>query len=576
MKNRNRIVFHLLPILFVLALGTASLSARDSPYTRKGTGPKYWIAYEYCWTTNLPISESRWQANIDWINESYKSFGYDMICTDGWIEAAQTVNADGYITKYNDSWTHGFAYWADYLQKKDLTLGVYYNPMWLTKAAFEQNTTVQGTSYKARDIVGPISFNEPLYWVDTDKPGAKEWIQGYVKYFIQQGAVYLRIDFLENYERNYGVVKYRQALEWIKEAAGDKIFLSLVMPNCYNHGETELVYGDMIRIDDDCFNGGWDFTSNRRRGQWRPIWPQYGNAYDGFLGFSDIGGRGQMILDGDFMRLNTSTTDAGRKFLFSLMVMGGSPLAIADQYDTIGQNGWIYQNPELLELNTLGFVGKPLSATPQDIENSSRWVGQLPNGDWIVGLFNREEMNQVRKIDFAKELGMSAGYTQHVRDLWAHTDLVSLNGGYATELSPRECRIIKIKNPELKYEAEVASMMGGAKKSTATFNYSGPGYVEFRDNQSSAVLLAVHVSKAGTYKLQLCYANATGKTSQVNVIVNDANSSKPLSMPNLNDWSTWQTVHCTVELEKGVNYLSVKRDPGNTTYFNLDYLKVIL
>lgn len=56
------------------------------------------------------------------------------------------------------------------------------------------------------------------------------------------------------------------------------------MPHCYNHAKTELKYGDMIRIDDDCFDGDWDFVSNRRRGQQKDHWPQFGNAFDGFIG----------------------------------------------------------------------------------------------------------------------------------------------------------------------------------------------------------------------------------------------------------------------------------------------------
>ena len=79
--------------------------------------------------------------------------------------------------------------------------------------------------------MGYKSFNDPLYWVDVDKPGAKEWIQNYVRYFKEMGVTYLRIDFLENYETNYGTRRYEQALAWIAEAAGDDLFLSLVMPH---------------------------------------------------------------------------------------------------------------------------------------------------------------------------------------------------------------------------------------------------------------------------------------------------------------------------------------------------------
>jgi len=367
-----------------------------------------------------------------------------MICNDGWIEAAQTINENGFITKYNSDWEHGFDYWSQYLKSKGMKMGVYYNPMWLTRTAYEQNVPVLGTSYRTRDITGPKSFNSELHWVDVEKPGAKEWIQGYVNYFKKMGTTYLRIDFLENYENNYGTAKYDQALAWIKEAAGDDLFLSLVMPHCYNDAVTEVKYGDMIRIDDDCFEGNWDFVSNRRRGERKNIWPQFGNAFDGFVGFAHLSAQGKIILDGDFMRMNKLASDDERKFLFSLMIMGGSALAIADQYDTIGDHGWVYQNTELNDLNTQGFVGQPLSYDYKDAKNSSRWIGQLPNGDWIVGLFNREDYVETRSIDFQKELKITGGKVNNIRDLWEHKDLGSMENQYAVELKPHSCQMLRI------------------------------------------------------------------------------------------------------------------------------------
>lgn len=561
--------------MIVLLLATCwSAIAQQGPYNRMGAGPKYWIAYEYCWETNSPIPEDRWKANIDWINDTFKSFGYDMICNDGWIEAAQTVNEYGYITKYNDQWDHGFAYWSDYLAQRDMKMGVYYNPMWMTKTAYEKNLKIKGSKNRTKDIVGSIPFNEPLYWVDTEKEGAKEWIQGYVEYFIALGATYLRIDFLENYERNYGTAKYIQALEWIREAAGNRIFLSLVMPNCFDHCRTELEIGDMIRIDDDCFNGGWDFVSNRRRGEQRPIWPQYGNAFDGFLGFADIGGRGQMILDGDFMRMNTMANDKERMFLFSLMVMGGSALAIADQFDTIGEYAWIYQNEELLELNEQGFIGKPLSYDHQDVDKSSVWAGQLPNGDWVVGLFNREDTKQLRSIDFERDLGIS-GRARNVKDLWSHSDLGLHNGGYSVELGPHDCKVIRIENNALKFEAEFASMMNGAKRGYDRFQYSGLGYVDGFENNGGKVLWAVEVPQKGEYDLVIKYGNSSSETALGNLYVNGNKTIEQIVMPNTDKLDGWAEVQLNIFLEEGVNYISIENSGTVNTKFDLDYIQVL-
>ena len=234
------------------------------------------------------------------------------------------------------------------------------------------------------------------------------------------------------------------------------------MPNCYNHGATELKYGDMIRVSDDCFDGGWDFASSRRRGEHKSYWPQYGNVFDGMVSFSDIGLKGQMILDGDFMRLNTMASKEEKKFLYSLMVMGGSALAVADQYNTVGDALEIYQNKEMIELNDLGFAAKPLSCR-LGTANSSRWVGQLPDGDFVVGLFNREETPQDFGIDFFKELGIESGVAENVRDLWEHKDMGSMNGSFSTRLEPHSCVVIRIKpKGKQRFQAEFASVRNGA------------------------------------------------------------------------------------------------------------------
>lgn len=39
-----------------------------------------------------------------------------------------------------------------------------------------------------------------LYWVDVNRPGAKEYVQGYVRYFAALGVRYLRVDFLSWFE----------------------------------------------------------------------------------------------------------------------------------------------------------------------------------------------------------------------------------------------------------------------------------------------------------------------------------------------------------------------------------------
>ena len=87
---------------------------------------------------------------------------------------------------------------------------------------------------KVADIVNPKDWFDgggQLQWVDTTRDGAEEYVKGYVAYFRDLGAVFLRIDFLAYYETGFDQYKgtvgvdhgrdsYVQALQWMYEAAG--------------------------------------------------------------------------------------------------------------------------------------------------------------------------------------------------------------------------------------------------------------------------------------------------------------------------------------------------------------------
>ncbi|MCF0196728.1 MAG: hypothetical protein HUK03_05775, partial [Bacteroidaceae bacterium] len=317
-----------LSVLTALALPS---SARDSRYTRRGAGPMYWMAYEQCYVTDAALSESRWKLSVDWVAANFLDAGYDMVCTDGWIEGAQAVDNNGYITKYNTSWSNTFKYWVNYANRKGLKSGVYYNPLWLTPTAYNKGMTIKGSTKTTKDIRGIHDFNSFIYWVDTDKEGAEQWVKGYVRHFIDLGFSFLRIDFLCWYENAYGTDRYKKAIEWIREEAGDEILVSLVMPNSWWHAANEIPNCDLMRVSEDVFGGGWDFISSRRRGVFQDCWAQWGNVFDGLVKFSDIAGKGKLIMDGDFIRLNTCEKDCEREFWVSLMALSGSPIAIADQ-----------------------------------------------------------------------------------------------------------------------------------------------------------------------------------------------------------------------------------------------------
>ena len=177
------------------------------------------------------------------------------------------------------------------------------------------------------------------------------------------GIKYYRCDFLSwyetGYDRNVGTVgparsraTYETALKWIKDACDSNgVFLSLVMPNLTNEAEFEKKYGHMIRINSDCGVGTWYRFSDLSRGIRYPAWSQYDNAMDGYTYWSYLAGRNNIILDGDFIRINTFATDSERRSVISTHLLAGGPVTPTDQYSTIGNNAWVYQNDEMLALN---------------------------------------------------------------------------------------------------------------------------------------------------------------------------------------------------------------------------------
>lgn len=586
-KNILSFISLIMSVCLFVSLSATNVQARESETTNKGSGPLYWITYEHQYVNDCPMPEERWKANVDWVAANFKDYGYTMVCTDGWIEQSQNITDNGYVISHNDEWQGDWAYWVNYCNNKGLDMGIYYNPLWVTQAAYNANCEVINTNgqYHIQDIVGSYVFDggqndvngNPvfLYQVDTDKPGAEEFIKGYVNHFKSAGAKFLRVDFLGWYESGYdrsrynkkepgyGSERYEKAIKWMNEACGNDMTLSLVMPNLYNKAESELPNGDMVRIDEDCFEGGWDHTSDRRRGVWQNLWSQWANAFDGFTYWSDVTGRGQMIADGDFLRLNTFSTDEEKKSAISLFTMAGSPICIADQYDTIGNNAHFYQNTEVIELNQMGLVGKPINY------DSERWAGQLSDGSWVVALFNRDGNEVTKAIDFNKDLGINGN--AEVRDLWLHEDLGDMSS-YNVNIESHDCVLLKVVPSKKKYEAEVASMIGTSKDDDHD-NYSGYGFVDNMEEIGSKIRFCVNADTAGSENLNIRYSNGSTDTKTVSLYVNGEDVKK-IELPALTDWDTWDNYEVAVTLDKGDNFIDLQYDSDDTGYVNFDYIEL--
>lgn len=431
--------------------------------------PLYWSVYEFCWQMSqsgipeyqMDMSEAEWDKAINWVAENLKPYGYDMLCTDGFIPMLCERNEHGYMDKY------GSMFLKDIVAKckeKGLKLGVYDNPLWLhgkdeTPIQNTNNITLGELRYDATkdEVIHPNDEDKFFTYAVATHKGAEEYIDGFFKHYKELGVDYIRMDFLSWYEdgfdrgmqdywgngivgRGYGRECYELALEYICKAAKRYgIFTSLVMPHLKNDAELEKKYGNMVRIVADTGNGGWNHFSDDNRGNVKDGWPNCMNMFDGFIHWSKVTGREQVIPDGDFIRLNTFSTDAEKESVISLQLMAGGPVTVADQHNTIGDNLKFYQNEEMLALNTDRFVGKPLLRNVRD-EKSQIWYGQMSNGDYVVGFFNRDGEPRKRTLAFS-EIGIEG--TRKVRDLWKHQDEGEADK-LEVELAAHACKIVRL------------------------------------------------------------------------------------------------------------------------------------
>jgi alpha-glucosidase len=568
-----------------------------SAFRPGGPGPLYWSTYDYENVKNVLIPEDVWKTNVDWVAETFRDYGYTMVCTDGWIDDTQRITPHGYILSQADDWEHDWAWWADYLKSKGLELGVYYNPLWATLSAVTNpSVTVIGRpDVKVADIVNPGDFFDGggrLQWVDATRDGAEEYVKGYVAYFRDLGAVFLRIDFLAWYEAGFdqsegtvgvahGRDSYLQALEWMREAAGD-MQLSLVMPNLFNHGSGERLYGDLVRIGNDASFGTW-FNLSGGRQTWQPEWSQWNCPFLGFTGFADISGRGQTILDGDPLIMQSFAHDYERQSAINLFTMAGAAIAITDQVDTIGNNAQFFQNLEVLALRKAGLVGKPVFNNSHAFEydpssrDPERWIGQLPDGSWAVALFNREDgaKTRTKSINFAEVLGFAGPAA--VRDLWAHKDLGMMTS-YQANLGPHSSVLLKVvPQAPAHFQADVGAWAGSARFDNTFNGHEGMGYVTGLETAGSSVALAMAVHNSGSRRLLCRVANATGSPSKLAVQVLDPatgnlHGKATLNVPSTPEWNAWQTVPVTLTMAAGTNLVVCSVESSDHGAVNLDYV----
>lgn len=127
------------------------------------------------------------------------------------------------------------------------------------------------------------------------------------------------------------------------------------------------------------------------------------------------------------------------------------------------------------------------------------------------------------------------------------------------------------------YEAESASLSGGAVVANDHAGYSGSGFVGgFTDGNkgSAAVQFQVQAAAAGIHEVSLRYANGTYSGKTLSIYVNDVKV-KQATLSATANWDTWTNAAELLLLNSGVNTIRYQFDHTDSGNVNLDKIDVV-
>ncbi len=121
-------------------------------------------------------------------------------------------------------------------------------------------------------------------------------------------------------------------------------------------------------------------------------------------------------------------------------------------------------------------------------------------------------------------------------------------------------------------EAETGTLAGGAVVATNHAGYTGSGFVAGFTGPGGSVTQEFSVPTAGTYTVSLRYAAGSGGPNQTRSATVSSNGTVQgqIQLPLTADWDTWGNATIPVQLNAGLNTITVSYLPTDLGWFNLD------
>lgn len=394
----------------------------------------------------IEVNEDQVKANVDYMANHLKDSGWEYILIDlGWFYPPEMKTRDGHrinpphrIDKFgrllpdldkfpSASGEKGFAPLSAYIHKKGLKIGITML-RGIPWDAIDQNTSIMGTSYFAKDILkvdDECEWNHSMKGINGDHQGAEKYYQSLIKLYSEWGIDYIKMD---DVSRDYHGVDIELVSKAISEI-DPSIVLSLAPgPLPLENVSHASKFAQSWRITND-FWDSWNLMPEQFKEA--KVWHSYakpGNWPD--LGMLPIGklrkdGSDEWVamllneeyplIANEYSRLN----DDEVKTMMVLWCIFKSPLMIGGNLpENDSTTLSILKNKELIEVNQHSINSKPILYN----DSVAIWIADKPDSkSKYLAVFNlQNQMNYPITIRF-EELKM--GKRNKIRDIWDKKEL---------------------------------------------------------------------------------------------------------------------------------------------------------
>jgi alpha-galactosidase len=428
----------------------AGLAAAPADAASSGGGAFGWggsLAPPMGWSSwsslHGKISASIIEAQADVVHASLQRYGYQYVNIDaGWFKG---VDQYGRQTWDPTLFPGGISTVAAYVHKLGLKLGIYLTPG-IPAEAVAANSPILGTPYHISDIADTATpgntAGQGAARIDFGKPGAAAYVQSQANLLASWGVDYLKMDFVGPGGGRVAADNRPDIEAWHTAIAKTRRPIHLELSNSLSFANASVwehnSNGWRIEGDIECYS-----KCPGQLTRWSQVIKRFADAPQ-WIPFAGPGHWNDL----DSLEVGNGTVDGltadEKQTTATLWSIEAAPLLLGTDLTKLDPTDLpLITNREVIAVDQAGRPAHPVSqATPQQV-----WFSQNAGHggrDFTVALFNLGDTAAAVTANWS-DLGLPAGSTAMVRDLWQHTNLGRQTGGFTTTLAPHASMLLDVR-----------------------------------------------------------------------------------------------------------------------------------